>query len=95
MAALAWLGAEFALGQATLVATYTIAGLGVIIIVGQAGQIVLGQGAFVALGAYAQALLVHAGVPALAALPLAAAGVRWVARSRACPPGAWAGCTSA
>ena len=73
MVAMAWLGAEFALGQATLIATYTIAGLGVIIIVGQAGQIVLGQGAFVALGAYAQALLVHAGVPALAALPVAAA----------------------
>ena len=73
MAAVAWLGTEFAFGQATLVATYTIAGLGVIIIVGQAGQIVLGQGAFVALGAYAQALLVHSGVPALAALPVAAA----------------------
>lgn len=73
MAAVAWLGVEFAFGQATLVATYTLAGLGVTIIVGQAGQIVLGQGAFVALGAYAQALLVHAGMPALVALPVAAA----------------------
>ena len=70
---IAWLGADFALGQATLVATYAIAGLGVVIIVGQAGQIVLGQGAFVALGAYAQALLVQAGVAPPLALPLAAA----------------------
>ena len=73
VAAIGWLGAEFAYGQATLVATYAIAGLGVVIIVGQAGQIVLGQGAFVALGAYAQALLVQGGVPPLVALPLAAA----------------------
>jgi branched-chain amino acid transport system permease protein len=70
--ALAWLGRDFAFGQATLVATYAIAGLGVVIIVGQAGQIVLGQGAFVALGAYAQALLAQAGIAPLAALPFAA-----------------------
>ena len=70
--AVVWLGADFAFGQATLVATYAIAGLGVVIIVGQAGQIVLGQGAFVALGAYAQALLVQAGLAPLAALPCAA-----------------------
>ncbi|ENO85401.1 branched-chain amino acid ABC transporter permease [Thauera linaloolentis] len=69
--ALVWLGADFAFGQATLVATYAIAGLGVVVIVGQAGQIVLGQGAFVALGAYAQALLVQAGMAPLAALPFA------------------------
>ncbi|WP_418647535.1 branched-chain amino acid ABC transporter permease [Thauera butanivorans] len=71
--AVASLGADFAFGQATLVVTYAIAGLGVVIIVGQAGQIVLGQGAFVALGAYAQALLVQAGVAPLPALPIAAA----------------------
>jgi branched-chain amino acid transport system permease protein len=70
--AVGWLGADFAFGQATLVATYAIAGLGVVIIVGQAGQIVLGQGALVALGAYAQTLLVQAGVAPLLALPLAA-----------------------
>ncbi len=66
------LGADYALGKATLVATYAIAGLGVVIVVGQAGQIGLGQAALVALGAYAQALLVGAGVPPLAALPLGA-----------------------
>jgi len=43
------LGADYALGKVSLVATYAIAGLGVVIVVGQAGQIALGQGALVAL----------------------------------------------
>ena len=67
------LGPDYALGKASLVATYAIAGLGVVIIVGQAGQIALGQGALLALGAYAQALCVAHGLPAPLALPLAAA----------------------
>lgn len=71
--AVAALGADFAFGQATLVATYAIAGLGVVIVVGQAGQIALGQAAMVALGAYTQALLVRHGVAAPLALPAAAA----------------------
>ena len=71
--ALAWLGTDYALGKATLVATYAIAGLGVVVVVGQAGQIALGQAALVALGAYAQALLVARGVPAPLALPAAVA----------------------
>ena len=72
--AVAVLGADYALGKATLVATYAIAGLGVVIVVGQAGQIALGQAALVALGAYAQAVLVRHGVPALLALPAGVAG---------------------
>lgn len=71
--ALGWLGTDYALGKATLVATYAIAGLGVVVVVGQAGQIALGQAALVALGAYAQALLVARGVPAPLALPAAVA----------------------
>ena len=71
--ALAWLGTDYALGKATLVATYAVAGLGVVVVVGQAGQIALGQAALVALGAYAQALLVARGVPAPLALPAAVA----------------------
>ncbi|MHB1372694.1 MAG: branched-chain amino acid ABC transporter permease [Thauera sp.] len=67
------LGADYALGKVSLVATYAIAGLGVVIVVGQAGQIALGQGALVALGAYTQAVLVAHGVPAVFALLLAAA----------------------
>ncbi|MBR0566785.1 branched-chain amino acid ABC transporter permease [Azoarcus sp. L1K30] len=65
------LGADYALGQATLVTTYAIAGLGLVIIVGQAGQITLGQGALVALGAYVEALLAVRGVPPLLSMPLA------------------------
>lgn len=69
--ALLLLGSEFAFSQVSLLATYALAGLGVVVIVGHGGQIVLAQGAFVALGAYAQALWVLAGCPPLLALPLA------------------------
>ncbi|MBS0554220.1 MAG: branched-chain amino acid ABC transporter permease [Proteobacteria bacterium] len=72
MAILAF-GADHALSQATLVATYALAGLGVVVVVGQAGQIALGQAALVGLGAYAEALLVTAGVPSPLAIPAAAA----------------------
>lgn len=64
-------GADHALGQATLVATYAIAGLGLVVIVGQAGQIVLGQGALVAVGAYVEALLAQRGVPPFISIVLA------------------------
>ena len=66
-------GPDHALGQATLVATYAIAGLGVVVVVGQAGQIALGQAALVGLGAYTEGLLVAAGISPLLALPAAVA----------------------
>lgn len=66
-----WLGLDFALSQWVLVCTYAVAGLGVVLVVGQSGQISLGQGALLALGAYCQALLVMRGVPAPVALLLA------------------------
>ena len=68
-----WLGADYALAQAVMVCTYAIAGLGVVIIVGQSGQISLGQGALLALGAYAQTILVVAGVSPLLAMTCAIA----------------------
>ncbi len=58
------------LTQVAFVATYAIAGLGVVLIVGQSGQVSLGQGAVLGVGAYAQTLLVARGLPPLAALPL-------------------------
>jgi len=67
------LGIDHALGQVVFVATYAIAGLGVILVVGQSGQISLGQGALLAIGAYAQTLLVLRGVPAIIAMPMAVA----------------------
>lgn len=67
------LGMDYALAQAAFVATWAIAGLGVVLIVGQCGQVSLGQGALLGLGAYAQALLALRGVPAALSLPLAVA----------------------
>lgn len=58
------------LSQIAFVATYAIAGLGVVLIVGQSGQISLGQGAVLGVGAYTQTLLVARGLAPLAALPL-------------------------
>lgn len=66
-------GTQHALGQLAFVATYAIAGLGVILIVGQCGQISLGQGALLAIGAYVQAWLCVRGWPPLLALPFALA----------------------
>jgi branched-chain amino acid transport system permease protein len=71
LVAVALLGVDYALGKATLVLTYAIAGLGVVVVVGQAGQIALGQAALVALGAYTQAVLVRHGLPAPLAIPAA------------------------
>ncbi len=68
-----FLGDDYALGQLVFVATYAVAGLGVVLIVGQCGQISLGQGALFGLGAYTQALLVMHGWPALLALLCAVA----------------------
>ena len=67
------LGADYALGQIAFVATWAIAGLGLVIILGQSGQISLGHGAFLALGAYTQAGCVALGLPAVLALVVAMA----------------------
>ena len=56
----------------TLWAVYVIAGMGLNLTVGYAGQISLGQAAFWGIGAYATALALKAGVPFFAAMPLAA-----------------------
>ena len=57
----------------TLWAVYAIAGMGLNLTVGYAGQISLGQAAFLGIGAYVTALLAKAGVPWLAIVPAAAA----------------------
>ena len=60
-------------GQLTLVLIYAVAALGLNLLVGYAGQISLGQGAFFAIGAYtAAALIVHAGLPYPLTVPAAA-----------------------
>lgn len=66
----------FRLNQATLVASYCIALIGLNIVVGLAGQISLAHGAFFAIGAYGTAILVaKAGLP----FPLALLGAGLVA----------------
>ena len=61
-------------GNLTLVMSYAVASMGLGLLVGYAGQISLGQGAFFAIGAYAAAaMLAKTGLPYLLALPLAAA----------------------
>jgi branched-chain amino acid transport system permease protein len=58
----------------TLVMSYAVASMGLGLLVGYAGQISLGQGAFFAIGAYAAAaMLAKTGLPYLLAIPLAAA----------------------
>ena len=57
----------------TLWAVSVIAGMGLNLTVGYAGQISLGQAAFWGIGAYTTAIALKAGLPFLAALPLSAA----------------------
>jgi branched-chain amino acid transport system permease protein len=56
----------------TLWAVYLIAGMGLNLTVGYAGQISLGQAAFWGIGAYTVAIATKAGVPYFATMPLAA-----------------------
>lgn len=56
----------------TLWCVYVIAAMGLNLTVGYAGQISIGQAAFLGIGAYAGALLLKLGVPFAAALPAAA-----------------------
>jgi branched-chain amino acid transport system permease protein len=60
-------------GNLTLVMSYAVAAMGLGLLVGYAGQISLGQGAFFAIGAYAAAaMLAKTGLPYLLAMPVAA-----------------------
>jgi branched-chain amino acid transport system permease protein len=60
-------------GNLTLVMSYAVAVMGLGLLVGYAGQISLGQGAFFAIGAYAAAaMLAKTGLPYLLAVPVAA-----------------------
>ncbi|MEM7318429.1 MAG: branched-chain amino acid ABC transporter permease, partial [Pseudomonadota bacterium] len=62
---------DFYLGELTNVLIWAIAGLGLMILTGHTGQASLGHAAFLALGCYANIILLEAGVPFLIAFPLA------------------------
>ena len=75
-----YLVSGYVLSQLHFICIYAIVGLGLMLLVGYTGQISLGHAAFLAVGAYTEALLQGAGVPfvvsiACAALFSAAVGV--------------------
>ena len=64
---------EYVLSQLSFVAIYAIAGVGMMLLIGYAGQISLGHAAFLAVGAYTEAILQARGVPFAVSLPAAGA----------------------
>jgi len=70
-AALPYLLDEYYLGEVTYVLIFSLAGLGLMLLVGHTGQVSLGHAAFLATGAYCDVILVERGVPFILALPLA------------------------
>ena len=69
--ALPFLIDSYFLGEATSVLIWAVAGLGLMLLTGQTGQVSLGHSAFMALGCYSCVLLMEAGVPFVAAFGLA------------------------
>lgn len=67
-----WLVSEYVLSQLQFVLIYAVVGLGLMLLVGYTGQISLGHAAFLAVGAYTEALLQAAGVPFVLSLVSAA-----------------------
>jgi branched-chain amino acid transport system permease protein len=71
-AALPLLAGPYLVGEATGMLIWAIAGMGLMIMVGQTGQVSLGHAAFLAIGAYAALILqTRAGLPFPLAFPLA------------------------
>lgn len=72
LVALPWLLDVFLLGEITNVLIFAIAGMGLMLLVGQTGQASLGHAAFLAIGCYANVILQErAGLPFVIAFPLA------------------------
>ena len=63
---------EYVMSQMHFVLIYSIVGLGLMLLVGFTGQISLGHAAFLAVGAYTEALLQARGLPFFVSLPCAA-----------------------
>ncbi|MGB3501692.1 MAG: branched-chain amino acid ABC transporter permease [Mesorhizobium sp.] len=62
---------DFAIGEMTNLLIWALAGLGLMVLVGQTGQASLGHAAFMAVGCYANVLLQNAGLPFILSFPLA------------------------
>jgi len=67
-----WWASEYMMTQLHFIGIYSIVGLGLMLLVGFTGQISLGHAAFLAVGAYTEALLAAAGWPLWLTLPCAA-----------------------
>src|SRR6478735_7512744 len=67
-----FLAGEYLMSQLQFICIYSIVGLGLMLLVGFTGQISLGHAAFMAVGAYTEALLQARGVPFFISLPTAA-----------------------
>ena len=66
-----WIVNDFYLGELTNVLIWAVAGMGLMVLTGHTGQASLGHAAFLALGCYANVILLEQGVPFLLAFPLA------------------------
>jgi branched-chain amino acid transport system permease protein len=67
-----WLVGEYLMSQLQFICIYAIVGLGLMLLVGFTGQISLGHAAFLAIGAYTEALMQAKGIPFFISLPCAA-----------------------
>jgi branched-chain amino acid transport system permease protein len=64
-------GAAFYMTQLTMAGYYSLVSVGLCLLMGYAGQVSMGHGAFVAIGAYAAAVISRAGAPSWVSLPAA------------------------
>lgn len=67
----AWAG-EYLMTQLVFIAIYSLVGFGLMMLTGFTGQVSLGHAAFLAVGAYTEALLAARGVPVFVSIPAAA-----------------------
>src|SRR4051794_27506906 len=65
-----WLD-NYYVSQLTLIFIYGVVSVGLMLLSGYTGQISIGHAAFLAVGAYTEAVLAKLGVPFLVSLPLA------------------------
>jgi branched-chain amino acid transport system permease protein len=70
--AVPFVASEYFISQLHFILIYAIAGFGLMLLTGFTGQISLGHAAFLAVGAYTEALLLARGVPVAVSLPCAA-----------------------
>ncbi len=68
--ALPWLIDDFLIGEATNILIWAIAGMGLMILAGHTGQASLGHAAFMAIGCYANVIMLQRGMPFIIAFPL-------------------------